>query len=203
MQNSFKPVMRFSGIVLKLWMLVFLISSSQETMAQEWNYARLVLIHGGNIPFNFNSLKKYSEGIEIENGTILGVTLADSTQPGRNLTGFDLNVQAFNGATEITGDANSLDLNTIRIKAESFQGFGPGFTSPGYIDLPPGFALLCSYTDPDAVFDDLVWSVHQLAISYQCGMPVAAGGNGSLLGEQPDYYVVEIELELVPTGGGF
>ncbi len=195
--------MRFSRVVTIFWAAVILLSFSRGAEAQEWNYARLVLIYGGNIPFNFNSLKRYAEGIEIENGTILGVTLADSTQPGHNLTGFDLNVQAFNGATEITGDANSLDLNVIRIKAESYQGFGPGFLSQGYIDLPPGFELLCSYTDPDATFDDLVWSAHQLAISYECGKPVAEGGNGSLLGEQPDYYVVEIEIELVPTGGGF
>lgn len=183
-----------------LLLLIFLVSGAAS---QEWNYARLVMIYGGNIPFNFNSLKRYSDGMEIEDGTILGVTLADSAQPGMSLDGFELMVRAFNGATEITGDADNLDLNVIRIKAEISQGFGMGtFVSEGYIDLPPDFQKLCSYVDNVGGFDDLVWSDHQLAISYECGKPVAAGGNGSLLGEPPDYYRVEVEIELVPTGGG-
>ena len=168
-----------------LLLLIFLVSGAAS---QEWNYARLVMIYGGNIPFNFNSLKRYSDGMEIEDGTILGVTLADSAQPGMSLDGFELMVRAFNGATEITGDADNLDLNVIRIKAEISQGFGMGtFVSEGYIDLPPDFQKLCSYVDNVGGFDDLVWSDHQLAISYECGKPVAAGGNGSLLGEPPDY----------------
>jgi len=101
------------------------------------------------------------------------------------------------------GDANSLDLDFIRIRAENHMGFGPGFTSEGFIDLPAGSEILCSYEDSDGTFDDLVWDLNQLVISYDCGIPVADGGNGSLLGEAPDYYRVEIELELIPTGGGF
>jgi hypothetical protein len=187
----------------RTWLFLLLLFLASGAASQEWNYARLVLIYGGNIPFNFNSIKRYADGMEIEDGTILGVTLADSAQPGKTLTGFELSVRAFNGATEILGEANSLDLNMIRIKAEDYLGFGTDFTSEGYQDLSPGFVLLCTYEDTDGGFDDLVWDTHQLSISYECGKPVAAGGNGSLLGEPPDYYQVEVELELVPTGGGF
>lgn len=172
-------------------------------ISQEWNYARLALLYGSNIPFNFNSIKRYTEGIEVLEGTIVGVTLADSGQVGHDLTGFDLNMRAFNGATEIQGDAYSLDLDVIRVKAENYLGFGPGFSTFGYQDLSPGFVTLCSFTDPNPVFSDLTWDTHQLGISYECGKPVAAGGNGALLGEPPDFYRVEIELELVPTGPGF
>jgi hypothetical protein len=187
----------------KTWLILFLMLLASGAVSQDWNYARLVMIYGGNIPFTFNSIRRYAEGMEIEEGTILGVTLADSGQVGHDLTGFDLNVRAFNGATELLGDANSLDLNVIRIKAENYLGFGLGFSTSGYQDLSSGWTTLCSYTDPDLVFDNLVWDTHQLSISYECGKPVAAGGNGSLLGEPPDYYRVEVELELVPTGPGF
>ncbi len=188
----------------KIWLFLVLLATASGAVSQEWNYARLVMIYGGSIPFHFNSIKRYAEGMEIQDGTILGVTLADSAQPSKTLTGFELNVRAFNGATEISGDAYNLDLDVIRIKAEVSIGFGPGiFDSEDYIDLPPDFEKLCSYTDNAGGFDDLVWTDHQLAISYECGKPVAAGGNGSLLGEPPDYYRVEVELELVPTGGGF
>jgi hypothetical protein len=196
-------MIRFRGVRSRLLLSLMLILISVGAVCQEYNYARLVLIYGGDIPFDFNSVKRYKEGMVIEQGTILGITLSDSAQAGTNLTGFELQVRAFNGASEIMGDANSLDLNVIRIKAENYQGFGPGFTSFGYIDLPAGSEILCSYTDPDATFDNLVWDLHQLVISYECGIPVSAGGNGSLLGETPDYYRVEIELELIPTGGGF
>ena len=183
-------------------MALFLLSTG--ALSQELNYARLVMVYGGSIPFHFNSLKRYAEGIEITEGTILGVTLVDSAQAGTSLEGFDLMVRAFNGATEIEGDANSLDLDVIRIKAEVSQGFVSGtFNSNGYIDLPPDFQELCSFTDLVGGFDNLLWSGDQLVISYECGKPVAAGGNGSLLGEPPDYYRVEVEVELVPTGFGF
>ncbi len=191
-------------ISIRSWLLVILIiHAAGLTFAQEYNYARLALLYGGNIPFNFNSIKRYTEGIEILEGTILGVTLADSAQAGTDLSGFDLNMRAFNGATEILGDANSLDLDAIRVKAENYLGFGVGFTTYGYMDLTSGWTTLCDYTDPNPVFTDLTWDAYQLGISYECGKPVAAGGNGSLLGEPPDYYRVEIELELVPTGLGF
>ena len=45
-------------------------------------------------------------------------------------------MRAFNGATEILGDANSLDLDAIRIKCGGLPvGFGLDFTTFGYQDL--------------------------------------------------------------------
>lgn len=196
-------MINIQGARLRFFLMLFLFILAAGAAGQEYNYARLVLIYGGDIPFNFSSLKSYKEGIVIEEGTILGVSLADSGQVGTSLSGFELQVRTFNGATEIMGDGNSLDLDVIRIKAENYQGFGPGFTSEGYIDLPAGSEILCSYTDPDATFDELVWDMHQLVISYECGLPLSEGGNGSLLGEPPDFYRVEIEIELIPTGAGF
>ena len=127
----------------------------------------------------------------------------DSAQAGHTLTGFDLQMRAFNGATEIRGEVHSLDLNRIQVKADNYLGFGAGFTTNNYLDLSAAWTTLCSYTDPDLVFDNLDWDSHQIGISYQCGMPVAADGTGSLLGEAADVYRVEIEIELVPTGPGF
>jgi hypothetical protein len=208
--SIFGPLEHFTGIRIKkrnfsifLLMILLLAARTEFTISQDWNYARLVLIYGGDIPFHFNSINRYAEGIEIEEGTILGITLADSGQAGHELTGFDLNMRAFNGATEIRGDVNSLDLNVIRVRATSYLGFGPGFISDGYQDLSSGWTTLCTFTDSNPVFTDLTWDTHQLVISYECGKPVAAGGNGALLGEPPDNYRVEVELELVPSGPGF
>lgn len=189
-------VHRFLGCLL----LILVCSTGK---AQEWNHARLVLVYGGQIPFNFNSVKDYSNGIEVLQGTILGITMVDSLQAGHNLQGFELNIRSFNGATEIQGDANSLDLNTIRLRAENYIGFGANLSTLGYQNLSVGWANLCSYLDTDAIFEDLSWDTHQIAISYDCGIPVSAGGNGSLEGEPGDYYHVEIEIQLIPIGPGF
>jgi hypothetical protein len=182
---------------------LFLILICGSGKTQEWNYARLVLVYGGQIPFNFNSVSDYADGIEVLEGTILGITMVDSAQAGHDLQGFELNIRSFNGATEIEGDANNLDLNTIRLQANNYIGFGSGLTTLGYQDLSVGWTNLCSYLDADAVFDNLSWDTHQISISYDCGIPVSAGGNGSLEGAPSDFYHVEIEIELIPTGPGF
>lgn len=177
-----------------------LVILSVSSYSQEWNYARLSILYGSNMPFNFNSIEKYRTGIEITEGTVLGITLVDSSQAGHTLEGFDLNIRTFNGATMIKGESSNLSLDKIQIKAENYLGLGGGF-SYGYTDLSSVWTTLFSYTDP--AFTDLSWDLHQLSLSYRCGVPVSAGGNGTLLGEEPDYYNVEIEIELVPTGPGF
>lgn len=187
--------------VLVIILLVFGIFFSNHSLnAQEWNYARLSTLYGGNIPFNFNSIQKYTDGIEILEATILGITLADSGQVDHDLEGFDLYVRSFNGQGSISGTASNLSLDRIRVRAENYLGLGSG-VSFGYQDLSATSTLIFSYTN--IPFSDLAWDTHQVAISYECGKPVSGGGNGSLLGESPDYYTVEIEIELIPTGAGF
>ncbi|MCU0362276.1 MAG: hypothetical protein MUE32_02870 [Bacteroidales bacterium] len=180
-------------------LILFLISTSWVS-SQEWNSARLTVLYGSSIPFNFNSIEKIRNGIEIITGTQIGISMADSNQVGHDLEGFDLNFRSFNGQANIRGDVYTLPLNRIRVRAENSLGLGAGL-STGYQDLTTGWTTLFSYTN--AAWTDLTWQNHQLVISYECGKPVADGGNGSLLGEEPDYYNVEIEFELVPTGPGF
>jgi len=169
-------------------------------MGQDWNSARLSLLYGGNIPFNFNSMKAYSTGIEITDGTILGVTLVDNNVVGHDLQGFDLNFRSFNGQGNINGAADNLNLNAIRVKAENSLGLATG-TTVGYQDLSTTWTTIFSYTS--IPFSNLAWNTHQVSLSYECGKPISEGGNGILLGVTPDYYTVEIEIELVPTGPGF
>jgi hypothetical protein len=190
--------MKYLLRVITLFYLI--LSGLPYGYSQEWNYARLSVLYGGMIPFNFNTMDQLKNGIEITDGTVLGITLVDSSQVGHDLEGFDLNFRSFNGQPGIQGDVYSLDLNRIRIQAVNAVGLGAGI-STGYRDLSTGWTNLFSYSNP--VWSDLDWSNHQLSISYECGKPVAAGGNGSLLGEPADYYTVEIEFELIPTGPGF
>jgi hypothetical protein len=174
--------------------LILMFIGIGRTMSQEWNSARLSVLYGSSIPFNFNSMDKIRNGIEITSGTRLGISMADST--GHVLTGFVLNCRAFNNQAVIKGDSYSLPLNRINIKAENLIGLETGF-SHGYKDLTSDWVPLFSYTNP--TWTDLSWANNQLNISFQCGKVTEAGENASLLGEEPDYYNVEIEFELVPT----
>jgi hypothetical protein len=136
----------------------------------------------------------------VQTGTHFGISLADSSQLGHDLEGFELYFRAFNNQANIKGDVYVLPLNKIRVKAENVIGLESG-TSYGYKDLSTDWVLLFSYTNTNWV--DLNWANNQLNISYECGKPESEGGNGSLMGEDPDYYNIEIEFELVPTGPGF
>jgi len=168
--------------------------------AQEWNSARLTVLYGSTIPFNFNTLDKIKNGIEIDNGTQFGISMADSSKIGHKLEGFILNFRSFNSQTNLKGDVYTLPLNRLRVKAENAIGLGSGF-SYGFKDLSTDWLPLFSYTNPS--WTNLNWANNQLKISFECGKPISGGGNGSLLGEEPDYYNVEVEFELVPTGPGF
>ena len=185
----------------KLLLFILLIfSSTEQALSQEWNYARLNVLYGSSIPFNFSTLDKIKKGVEITPGTRFGISLADSSKVGHVLQGFVLNFRTFNSQNVIKGDSYSIPLNKIRVKAENVTGLESG-TSYGYMDLSSNWVPLFSFTN--LTWHDLNWANTQLNISFECGKPVSAGGNGSLLGEEPDFYNVEIEFELVPTGLGF
>jgi hypothetical protein len=174
--------------------------STEQAVSQEWNSARLTILYGSSIPFNFNTIEKIKKGIEISTGTRFGITMGDSAKVGHVLQGFVLYCRAFNNQTLVKGDSYSLPLNKIRLKAENVVGLEAG-TSYGYKDLTSDWVPLFTYTSDPWV--NLDWANNQLNISFECGKPVESGANGSLMGEEPDYYNVEVEFELVPTGPGF
>lgn len=187
--------------IVKLIIAFVLINiGAAKSSAQEWNAARLNVLYGSSLPFNFGSLQKIKKGIEVQTGTRFGISLADSSKIGHVLQGFVLYFRAFNNQANIKGDQYVLPLNKIRVKAENVIGLESGY-SYGYQDLSSDWVPLFSYTNASWV--DLHWANHQLNISYECGKPVSEGGNGSLMGEEPDFYNIEIEFELVPTGPGF
>ena len=175
---------------------------SQKGIAQDAALvsSRLTLVYGSSIPFNFNTLAKIKNGIEIATGTVLGISLVDGNPVGsKMLTGFNIYFKSFNDQSVIQGDYYTLPLNMIRVKADNASGMGTG-TTEGYQDLSTVETLLFSYTNP--IWVDLSWTSYQLVVSYECGKSVADGGNGSLLGEEPDYYNVEIQFDLWPTVAG-
>lgn len=181
--------------------LFVLIFSSLKVYSQEYNYARLSVLYGGNIPFNFKSIDNFKDGIRVENGTIIGVSMVDSNQVGADLEGFILRFRSFNAQSSIEGSVFSLPLSSIQVEAANNIGLpAPNATYTGLQSLTTTWVNLVEFTQnpvspPD--FTNLDWANHQIKLSYECGVAT------SLLGEEADYYTVEIEIELIPTGPGF
>lgn len=175
---------------------------ASDGFSQEYNQARLSVLYGNSISFNFRSIKNYSDGIRLDNATLLGITMADSNNVAATLEGFTLRFRSFNSQANIEGSSGNLPLNTIQVEASNNMGLpAPNAFYTGLQDLSIAWIDLVQYiqnpvSPPD--FNMLDWANHQLSLSYECGI-----ANGSLLGSSSDYYTVEIELELIPIGPGF
>ena len=74
-------------------------------MAQD-NVARLTTLIGSRIEFNFNTMDDYYNGIRIEDGTTIGITMSGILPAV--LTGWHIDAQAFMGATEIVGSGGNI-----------------------------------------------------------------------------------------------
>lgn len=186
------------------WIFVFLLwlisLGATQVHAQEWNTARLSVLYGNNIPFNFSNLARIKDGINISVGTRFGVTMTNLLVPGHeNISGFVLYFRAFNNQTHLKSAAAQLPLDVVNVKADNFMGLEAG-SSYGFVPLSTDWMPLFIYDNP-LMWSNLNWANHQLTVSYTCGMPDALG-NGRLMGETPDFYNVEIEFELVPLFNG-
>ena len=159
------------------------------------NSARIVVLVGGNIPFNFTSLRHYEDGIERIGGTTLGVSVSDL--PSANtLSGWRIEYNSFGAQANLIGDnGGTLPLSAVQIRATNGIGLTPGAgtvynqaTVTDYQDLTAGPTVMFRTTDH--LNTDI--STHQLNIDYRCGVAT------SLLGEEADTYTVEIEYTLIP-----
>lgn len=172
-------------------MFASLLLFTKKIKAQD-NEARLTVLIGSHIEFNFNTLDKYTNGIRIPNGTTFGIHMVDLT--GGTLLGWHIDFQSFLAQPTIDGSniANTLPLNTIQVEATDANGnLGTAvFTGLQDLAISPGHTLM-STTDPAHIPANE--NIHQINLSYECGI-----ANGSLLGASSDYYTVEIEVILIP-----
>ena len=183
--------MRFSLLLVGLLLFIQFRLDAQ-------NYARLTMIEGAAINFNFNSIEKMKNGITLNDATIIGVTVPDSVgDPLTEVVHWEIQFKANNGAATIEGESvgNSLPLNVLELKADDNLGLGTG---PGsWIELDAGYQVLLTTNDPNNIgLTNTGWTSKQIGISYRCG--ANAGGTNSVFGYPTDYYSVEIEILFVP-----
>ena len=112
------------------------------------NIARLTVLIGAHIEFNFNTLDHYNNGIRIEDGTTIGITMSEISPAV--LTGWHIDMQTFMGELTINGSGgNTLPLNAVQVEATDANGNLAAATFTGLQDLSvaPG-VLLMSTVDP-------------------------------------------------------
>lgn len=162
------------------------------------NYARLTMVEGAAINFNFNSIEKMKNGITLNDATIIGVTVPDSVgDPLTEVVRWEIQFKANNGAANFDGESvgNSLPLNVLELKADDNVGLG---IAPGsWVELDAAYQVLFTTNDANNIgLTNTGWTNKQFGISYRCG--ANAGGTNSVFGYPTDYYTVEIEILFVP-----
>ena len=198
------------NIIICKFLILFVFFNSN--LFSQYNSARIAILSGGVVNFNFKTIQDYKNGIE-SNNTVIGISMSD-LNPGFPVAhsivdGFKLYFSTT--ASNIIGDAgNTIPLSAIQASASNISGFA-GATFNAYQDLtgsfttnstavPPSGGILMTYLDHGPPSVAGVFSINtnanKIRIYFQCGMNAAP--SNKLLGSTADYYSVPIELWLWP-----
>lgn len=173
---------RETSKLLVTFLIVVLVSLLSLNLNAQ-NYARIKILSGGAPTFIFNSLRKYSEGVTLENWTKLRLEL-NETEPGYNK--WQLSVTALTPVIQSDGTA-TLDLSSLYIKVVSYDlisGTTIDYTTPEVM-LSSGSAIILGGTGVTSVVVDV-------SLSYDCGTK----GINKLMNAVPDYYTVDLLFRL-------
>lgn len=149
--------------------------------------SRLTILSGDNVPFTFNSMQKYENGITFSNWSSVEVRFIDTTDLGvPNLTEWRLDVKAMTPL--INGEAGySLPLNTIEIES---SGINATYNGPFALSDADDVHLVEDGLQTPPLGPTIVF------ITFHCGKSLTVPNN--LLGSIPDYYFVDLMFTLQP-----
>ena len=185
--------------------IIWLLFAGNSVLAQfkilEDNSARISVLSGGNVPFIFNSINKYSTGVTYTNWTRLGITYVDSCLACG--TGFELHVRAadVDGDGAITSDdgGNTIPFSIIELQASNAVGLPPGptvYSAPTPLSAISAILLTTAVDTADA-------NTHQVFITYTIGTnpcPCPPGNNILDQSLVPDHYLEELIFDLCRIG---
>jgi hypothetical protein len=162
-----------------------------NTVCGQKTSSRIIVESGGNVPLIVNSLKKYDEGVVLENWTKLYISFSDSIEGTPNIVNpastWQLGVRA-NEATmygDYFGfDARTLNLDYLRVEVTGIESVGG---SPLYTGSPTEIVL----SDADqTLITGGPQGNYRITLSYKLGK------DAKLLGHPPDYYLVDLIFTL-------
>ena len=187
------------------------------TVPPDYNSARISMISGGSLEFNFLNLTHYQNGITKANNTVIGINICNCASSGidanSNITGWDLYMDTDD--TEFVGSnpANTLPLCFLEAEAtvrSGLAGVNGVNTRQPLVTYDGTATALASDLPGGGTITDLTWNADQLDITYYLGvLPTNATcaaiprtfpiiNDGAVV---PDYYSASISFTLVPRCG--
>lgn len=187
------------------------------TVPPDYNSARISMISGGSLEFNFLNLTHYQNGITKANNTVIGINICNCASSGidanSNITGWDLYMDTDD--TEFVGSnpANTLPLCFLEAEAtvrSGLAGVNGVNTRQPLVTYDGTATALASDPIGGGTITDLTWNADQLNITYYLGVlptnAICAAiprtfpiiNDGAVV---PDYYSASISFTLVPRCG--
>ena len=174
-----------------------------------YNSARIVVLSGGNVEFNFRSIQDYRTGLTKTNATVLGISICNC--PGNadtQITGWELYFDTDD--TEFVGQdpLNTLPLCMLEAGAQpriGWVGNDVQFSQEPLYNIPAPNPIAWETANPVGTPIDRSWSQDQINISYYFAVPPT---NAACIGVQEfplindpvlgDFYMVSVSFTLIP-----
>ncbi len=164
---------------------VILLYCTKSSIAQNLE-TKIMVESGGSVQFNINSMRKYNEGMALDDWTRLAISFHDTDD---NTKTWKLEIKSIEST--IKGDYGH-DLPLDKIIIESRDGEGTNNLEPYIVDeeviLSDGWQPLVENA-PQGDFSD-----NKIYLSYRIG--TGEEEEDALLGNHPDYYTVTIDLRV-------
>lgn len=185
----------------------------------DYNSARIVMLSGGNVNFNFNSIDDFKNGITLSNQTILGIHFCDCNSEfgadpvaGSSISGWDLYFDTDDANIAGQNPANTLPLCMLEAEAtpRTFSMADPTITYNGRQPLNTqgagGMTPVVEETTVLPATPSRTWNNDQIFITYYFAVPptnatcIGAGQNFPIIDDpvDADYYTVTASFTLVP-----
>jgi len=170
--------------------LFFFLLASTNALGQDDPTGSISVIGGGSVPFFVNSLKKWENGVTLENWTRIRIRFNDPP-PTTTTTGWKLDVKPETAQIDAESGTDFLDLNLIHIRVISVAP--TAITDPAYTGVapPPPVDVALDAGWVDLITDNQNSNVDLIVtISYDLGITIP------LLGYNPNYYYVDLRFRL-------
>ncbi len=171
--------------LIAVMLLCCVLCCTNSTYAQDLE-AKVMVESGGSIQFNINSMRKYNEGMALDDWTRLAISFHDNQDDDST---WKLEIKSLESS--IRGDyGHDLPLEYIIIESRDGEGTNnlEAYINAGEIVLSDGWQPLVENA-PQGDFSE-----NKIYLSFRIG--TGEEEEDALLGNHPDYYTVTIDLRV-------
>jgi hypothetical protein len=185
----------------------------------DFNSARISVLAGSSVEFNFQTIDDYKNGISKTNSTVMGISVCNcnseggtSLDPvgGSTITGYSIYFDTDDAQFTGLSPSNSLPLCALEALANTSSGFAASAvtisnTKVALGQIPTVGGAIFKEDNGVNVITDRFWTTDQISIDYFMGVAPGIGGCTLAVpfidaagGYVPDSYYVTVSFTLVP-----